>query len=244
MNISKEIEERGFAVLPEIYSGEELALLSSVIETSRPDNELFRKTGDLFAIRQFFRVIPEAVPVLFNERLRNIILDNFGQGYFVVKSIYFDKPNESNWFVAYHQDLTISVKERHEVNGFGPWTVKKDQFAVQAPVELLADNFTIRVHLDTATAENGALKVVAGSHKKGVYRPETIDWKEETEDICEVKAGGIMIMRPLLLHSSGRTTNHQRRRVVHIEFSRQQLPEPLGWSGFERVQVDAELFLK
>ena len=72
-----------------------------------------------------------------------------------------------------------------------------------------------------------------GSHLKGVYRPETIDWTKEKETICSVPKGGIMIMRPLLLHASGRTTNNKKRRVIHIEFSNQQLPSSLQW--LERI---------
>ena len=36
---------------------------------------------------------------------------------------------------------------------------------------------------------NGALKVVPKSHAKGIYRPETIDWTVETEEICNVEKG-------------------------------------------------------
>jgi ectoine hydroxylase-related dioxygenase (phytanoyl-CoA dioxygenase family) len=134
----------------------------------------------------------------------------------VVKSIYFDKPEQSNWFVAYHQDLTISVDRKLSLEGFGPWTVKQDQFAVQPPFEVLEKGFTIRIHLDDTDQHNGALNVIPKSHLKGIYRPETIDWTSEKEVSCAVPAGGIMIMKPLLLHSSARTTNGKRRRVIHI----------------------------
>ncbi len=79
------------------------------------------------------------------------------------------------------------------------------------------------------------LKVVPGSHQKGWYRPETIDWSNETEVSCVVPRGGVMIMKPLLLHSSGRTTNNKKRRVVHIEFSATELPQDLQWS--ERMDL-------
>ncbi|WP_220275173.1 phytanoyl-CoA dioxygenase family protein [Emticicia sp. BO119] len=117
-----------------------------------------------------------------------------------------------------------------EIDGFGPWTVKHQQFAVQPPLSILEDNFTIRIHLDDTDEGNGALKVIPKSHQKGIYRPETIDWSIETECICSVKKGGIMFMKPLLLHASNRTTNQRKRRVVHIEFSRITLPESLQWS--------------
>jgi hypothetical protein len=45
-----------------------------------------------------------------------------------------------------------------------------------------------------------------------------------------------MIMKPLLLHSSSRTTNNQKRRVIHIEFSNQELPKEIQWA--ERMESD------
>jgi ectoine hydroxylase-related dioxygenase (phytanoyl-CoA dioxygenase family) len=94
----------------------------------------------------------------------------------------------------------------------------------------LESNFTIRIHLDDTDEHNGALRVIPKSHMKGIYRPETIDWAKETEVTCKVKKGGVMLMRPLLLHASSRTTNGKRRRVIHIEFSNRTLPAPLKWS--------------
>lgn len=220
----------GYAIKTDVYTQEELDSIESHINAADQANPLFRKSKDLFAIRQFLKQIPELLPIIINAELRKLIVELAGDGFFVVKSIYFDKPPASNWFVAYHQDLTISVKEKADVMGFGPWTVKQDQFAVQPPLGILRDNFTVRIHLDDAGPENGALKVIAGSHAKGEYRPETIDWSAETEQSCEVPAGGVMFMKPLLLHASGRTTNSQRRRVMHIEFSRSVLPPPLQWS--------------
>lgn len=149
---------------------------------------------------------------------------------FVVKSIYFDKPEKSNWYVSYHQDLTISVDKKLDLQGFGPWTTKQNQFAVQPPIDYLKNIFTIRIHLDDTDEHNGALKVVPNSHSKEIYRPETIDWNVETEEICSVNKGGIMIMKPLILHGSNRTTNNQKRRVIHIEFSNLELPDEINWS--------------
>jgi hypothetical protein len=45
----------------------------------------------------------------------------------------------------------------------------------------------------------------------------------------------MMVMRPLLLHSSSRTTNQQKRRVIHLEFSNQQLPEGLQWAEKQAI---------
>jgi hypothetical protein len=228
--IKEKIEKEGFAIIDSVYSEREVEDLLSVIAGADTSKETFRKTNDLFAIRQFFKEIPASVDKIFTPHFIHLLSNLFGREYFVIKSIYFDKPEESNWFVSYHQDLTISVDKKLDLEGFGPWTTKQNQFAVQPPFTTLADNFTVRIHLDTTNAENGALKVIPTSHLKGIIRPETIDWTIEKEVICHVQKGGIMIMKPLLLHSSGRTTNNRKRRVVHVEFSRGLLPYKLHWA--------------
>lgn len=224
------IQENGFTVINNVFSEDEIKKIGEIIENIDTSKETFRKSEDLFAIRQFLKEIPQVRELVFNENIKNIITEIFGEKYFVVKSIYFDKPERSNWYVAYHQDLTISVDKKKDLPGFGPWTTKQNQFAVQPPIDILENIFTIRIHLDDTDEYNGALKVIPKSHAKGIYRPETIDWSVETETICMVHKGGIMLMKPLLLHGSNRTTNGKKRRVIHIEFSDRQLPEELKWS--------------
>lgn len=222
--------DNGYSIVNNVYTSTEVSDIVDVITKVNTDKPTFRKTDDLFAIRQFLKEVPDVSPLIFNQKLSGLIQQHFGEGYFSVKSIYFDKPGASNWFVAYHQDLTISVDTKKDISGYGPWTVKHKQFAVQPPLNILQDNFTLRIHLDDTDQYNGALKVVPGSHLKGIYRPDTIDWAVERETFCDVNAGGVMIMSPLLLHASNRTTNNKKRRVIHIEFSRSQLPEGLQWS--------------
>ncbi len=234
-NIEGTLKKDGFCIVEDVFTDKELTQLLSLIFCTDGSKPTFRKTNDLFAIRQFLKEVPAAADIIFNKKLNEIILKLFDETYFVVKSIYFNKPAQSNWFVAYHQDLTISVNKKIDLEGFGPRTVKQNQFAVQPPLCILEQNFTIRIHLDDTDEKNGALKVIPQSHRKGIYRPETIDLAVETESICNVKKGGIMIMKPLLLHASNRTTNNKQRRVLHVEFSNQSLPAPLEWS--ERLDM-------
>lgn len=233
--VSDSLNNLGFAIIDGIYTPEEISRIIKEIENTNHQKETFRKSSDLFAIRQLLIEIPNLFPLIFNTTLKSLLCNLLGSDYFIVKSIYFDKPVQSNWYVAYHQDLTISVKQKHNLEGYGPWTQKHNQYAVQPPLSVLDDITTIRIHLDNTTSENGALKVVNGSHQKGIYRPETIDWQIETESICNVKSGGIMFMKPLLLHSSSRTTNQQRRRVIHIELSKLTLQHPIEWAEKELI---------
>lgn len=235
-----ELAENGYTIIETIYDTTETDKILAVINQADKNKETFRKSTDLFAIRQFLKEVPQTVDLIFNHNLRSIIHNVFGSEYFVVKSIYFDKPGSSNWYVSYHQDLTISVNKKIEIAGFGPWTVKQQQFAVQPPRDILENIYTVRIHLDDTDENNGALSVISKSHSKGILRPETINWNIETASVCKVKKGGIMIMKPLLLHSSGRTSNKKRRRVIHIEFSNCKLPEEIMWA--EHLSLKNEQF--
>jgi ectoine hydroxylase-related dioxygenase (phytanoyl-CoA dioxygenase family) len=219
MKHSNEINTEGFAIINNVYSENEIEKIISKIEKvteSKIKNASFRKSGDLFAIRKFHKEIPETLPTIFNHNLREIIKMNFGENYFITKSIYFDKPEKSNWFVAYHQDLTISVDKKATIENYENWTIKQNQFAVQPPKEILEQNFTIRIHIDQTTKENGALKVINKSNKKGIVRTENINFENETETICEVEKGGIMIMKPLLFHASSKTIGMERKNKFLI----------------------------
>ena len=233
MNIpqhQERINGQGYTVIPDVFDTSAIEAMAAAINAADPTGPLFRQTSDLFAIRRFLQAVPAIQPLVFTNRLQVLLQQLFGPGYFPVKSIYFDKPGQSNWFVAWHQDLTISVAEKLPVEGYGPWTVKPDQYAVQPPVAVLESNFTIRIHLDDTDARNGALKVIPGSHQKGIYRADTIDMNITPDVSCAVPPGGMMIMRPLLMHASGRSSNGHHRRVIHIEFSNQALAGGLQWA--------------
>ncbi len=234
-SLQQDVTDKGFGIINSVYTPDEVEAIIAAIENADTDKDTFRKSTDLFAIRQFLKEVPSVMPLVFNSHLNRVISEVFGNDYFIVKSIYFDKPPASNWYVSYHQDLTISVNQKHDTEGFASWTNKQNQYAVQPPLKYLQNVFTLRIHLDDTDDLNGALKVIHGSHNKGIYRPETIDWFTEQETICNVAKGGVMIMKPLLLHSSDRTVNDNRRRVIHIELASLPLPESLQWSEYNAI---------
>ncbi len=86
---------------------------------------------------------------------------------FATRALLFDKTVDANWQVAWHQDRTIPVAEWHEVQGFGPWSVKDGVPHVAPPIELLARMVTLRVHLDACDSDNAPLVVALGSHQLG-----------------------------------------------------------------------------
>jgi ectoine hydroxylase-related dioxygenase (phytanoyl-CoA dioxygenase family) len=123
------------------------------------------------------------------------------------------------------------VKERRDVEGFGPWSVKAGVVHVQPPASVLAGMLTVRLHLDDCGLENGPLRVVPGSHKLGVSDAAAIaDARNRiAEATCAVGAGSVVLMRPLLLHASSPATVAGHRRVIHLEFAAAELPGGLEW---------------
>lgn len=133
MTNKQQLDELGFTVLDDIFSNEEIENILFTINSADSTNPTFRKSKDLFAIRQFLIEIPALRSILFNDKLRSTIKNLLGENFFLVKSIYFDKPEKSNWFVSYHQDLTISVDIKGDIPNYGPWTVNKINLLYSLP---------------------------------------------------------------------------------------------------------------
>lgn len=149
----------------------------------------------------------------------------------LVRAILFNKSPESNWFVTWHQDKTVSVSCKFEESGWGAWSVKEETLHVQPPLAVLEGMVTIRVHLDSTPKANGCLKVIPNSHKLGILSPEQINELVSSEQVyfCEAEKCAALIMRPHLLHASSKSSEPNNRRVLHFEFSNWQLPSEVCW---------------
>lgn len=232
----RQLEERGHAVVAGLYSAQEIEAIGGTVAQAEGDDPHCRRGTELFAIRRLLHVIPALKPLLFTPALRRLMEACQMSEAFLTKSIYFDKPADSNWFVAWHQDISISVNERRDLPGYSQWTHKAGVTGVVPPMEVLTSTLTVRIHLDDTTEANGALRVVEGSQRQGIIRKEAQPWDPSLEVTCAVPAGGVMLMRPLTMHASRRSTQGGRRRVIHLEFNKLELHAPLLWA--ERMPID------
>ena len=151
---------------------------------------------------------------------------------FVVRGLLFDKTPAANWRVAWHQDVTVAVREQFVVPGFGPWSVKDGIPHAHAPASLLERMLTLRLHLDDCDDSNGALRVLPGSHRRGKLDAKAIEeWKARGRvEQCVARAGDALLLRPLLLHASSSADSPKHRRVIHLEFAADDLPDGLAWA--------------
>ena len=150
----------------------------------------------------------------------------------LVRGILFDKTEGANWKVPWHQDLTIAVNQKVETVGFGPWSIKAGVLHVQPPASVLERMVSIRLHLDDCPKENGALRVIAGTHVNGKLEERTIAGlaRRSVAVTCAMRRGGALVMRPLLLHASSTSSHPGHRRVVHFDYSAAELPPGMGWA--------------
>lgn len=228
-----ELNNNGYSIVPQLYSKEEIYNIAQCIANHPSSTNT--EHHHVFAIRQFLKTIPELKPLLFTNKAKLLLNSYFKTNHHLSKAIYFNKPPQSNWFVSYHQDLSISVKEKVEIDQYTHWTKKHGQLGVIPPTPILDNVITLRIHLDKTTKDNGALKVIPQSHLHGVLRPETLTNKKEKEVISEASPGDVMLMKPLTLHASDKTTNNTFRRIIHLEFSSLDLEHPLEWLEKEDI---------
>jgi hypothetical protein len=234
-NAIESLERDGFAVVPEVVAPHEVEALALAIDRSNPLGVSLRREADLYGMRDILRAVPEIRRLAGSPGLVGLAESVLGPGAFAVRGVLFDKTSTVNWSVPWHQDLTIAVARRVETPGFGPWTVKAGIPHVRPPVEVLERMVTLRVHLDDCGLGSGPLRVVPGSDRGGRLSAEaTRDWLDRVEPVdCPVPSGGVLVMRPLLLHASSVATEPRRRRVIHLEYAVDALPGGVDW--FEKV---------
>jgi len=226
-------EEQGFAVIESVLDDAAVERLLNAIEEAVATDLGHARGDDAYAMRNLLRAVPAVRELAATPALRGLTEPVLGAGAFPVKGILFDKTPEANWKVPWHQDTTICVRERVDLPGFGPWTMKDGVLNVQPPPVILAGIMTIRLHLDDCDADVGALQVLPGSHGAGRLDAARIStWRELAPPVlCTVGRGGAVLMRPLTLHASSAARTPRHRRVVHLEYSAGTLPGDLAWAG-------------
>ncbi len=150
-----------------------------------------------------------------------------------VRAVLFDKTALRNWALGWHQDRTIVVEQRADVDGFGPWTVKAGLVQVEPPFAILERMVTIRVHLDPVDTTNAPLCIVPGSHRLGRLAEASIKHvvEDRGERACLASRGDVWLYATPIVHGSRAADPPRRRRVLQVDYAAVDLPKPLRWRG-------------
>ena len=174
-----------------------------------------------------------AAPLDASGPLGRIAADRLGPASRPVRAILFDKSVAANWALGWHQDRTIAVRERVEMAGFGPWSVKGGILHVEPPFALLATMPTLRSQLDAAPEDNAPLRIAPGSHRLGRIAERDIDAAVARcgTFACTAARGDVWLYATPILHASARAVRPEHRHVLQVDFSAQTLPDGLDWLG-------------
>ena len=82
-------------------------------------------------------------------RLLGIAQEILGSKAFPFRATLFDKSPKANWLVVvWHQDTALPLRDRRELPGWGPWSVKEGVNYAHAPASAFCRVLALCVHLD------------------------------------------------------------------------------------------------
>ncbi len=224
----------GCALLPGVCTPERCAeLLAEWHDAQRhapPDETMRLDAAELFAARNVLGWHPDAARWAWPPPLVSAVRAALGPTAGLVRVLFFDKPPDWTWALPWHQDTTVAVAEHRPSERFVKPTVKSGVPHVEAPADLLARMLSARLHLDPVDDENGPLRVRVGSHRhgKGLHEGDGV-WT------VHAAAGDVLLLRPLLAHSSKKSApgTARHRRVLHFEFAADADPgDGFAWRQF------------
>lgn len=222
MRWDKAIGDAGFAILPALFSHEYLDRLLEEINELAPRRS---RAG----IRHALGLSPVAAAARQPE-LIGVARGVLGPDAFPFRATLFDKSPAANWLVVWHQDTALPLRQRVDLPGWGPWSVKEGIDYAHAPSTALTQVLALRVSCDDSTLVNGPLRVLPGTHTLGVLSDDSLhDLSTQIAPVdCVVPKGGVVAMRPLVVHASSKSQTEMPRRVLHIEYaSAESIVQPL-----------------
>lgn len=235
-----DLEMQGFCLLPQALDG---ALVDSLLQAcegafhSEGQEVRARSSrGHVYAARNLIRSVPLVRSFWRQDPLREFLTQHLGDDFGLVRVLFFDKPPDRTWGLAWHKDTAIAVRD-HTLPSrqlIRP-TVKAGVPHVVASDAVLQSMLTLRVHLDEVTDENGPLQVVPQSHRSGTS--EGLGVSQAVT--IHAARGQVLAMRPLITHGSGSSQpgTSRHRRILHLEFAADRnLPDGYEWHEFVGVQ--------
>lgn len=216
-------EADGYALVPGILSGAECAAIAASVHAADAPSGASRS----------LLAQPWCASLAARLRAHPALAGHIGAGSVAVQCTYFEKSAGRNWLVPIHQDLSIPVAARVDGQGLGGWSEKEGVLFVRPPVEVLQQLVAVRIHLDDCGMEDGPLRVIPGSHRRGIIGDdEAIALRKSgLETVCLAAPGAALVLRPLLLHASSKGRANGQRRVLHFVFGPRALPLGLRWNA-------------
>jgi Phytanoyl-CoA dioxygenase (PhyH) len=174
-----DVDRDGFTIATGVLATHETDRLKAAFGGA--GDVLRRRNGAIFGMRNLLDIIPAIQALSTSGPLLDLVAPLAGDTARPVRALLFDKAPGANWPVLWHQDLTIAVSARRDIDGWGPWTVKAGIVHVKPPEKILQAMVSVRLHLDDCTPDNGPLLALPRTHKLGRLSRDRIDHLRRTE---------------------------------------------------------------
>lgn len=222
---SRQFREDGYAVFEGALPGDLLKILRDSCDdfVAREDARMDAAGVDTLGIthrnKRYFanecqREQPQLHQVLFSEAMADVCRATLGETAYFFFDQYVVKGPEGGLAFSWHQDSGYVVS-----NG-GP------------PDHL--PYLTCWLPLDDATIANGTVRVVPGSHRRGILSHERQEGSndiaievDETEAVAlEVPAGSVVAFSSRMLHATGANQTDRPRRVYLAQYTAEVMLNP------------------
>jgi phytanoyl-CoA hydroxylase len=206
--------DHGFVILKKVFDEDTLLKMRSLTDRIIADGEngledpfspyYMRHRTDQGALYDLFQRHPEFQEMARNKTILDEVSKIVGEDVFLYENSLVYKPKGKNNEVPWHQDFINRPTE---------------------PIKYIA-----WIALDDVKIDNGAMKVIPGSHKNGFLPWVTIPGethhtrlnldgiKLEDYVYAELEAGDVLVFNQLLLHSSDRIVSDKPRRAYRISY--------------------------
>jgi len=142
------LESDGFYTIGGALTGVQCDQLLQEIQTASESNSASIRSskGTVYAARNLIETLEGLISLVqstgLDTHLKHVIGDSCG----LVRVLYFDKPSDRSWSLAFHKDLTIAVQDNSiPSDHFSKPTRKSGVDHVEASEEVLENMLTLRI---------------------------------------------------------------------------------------------------
>src|SRR5579863_8991353 len=166
MEWSEEVDANGFAIRHGVVSPDWMnQTLNDDIRRSPMRSRAGLRHAMLFGSVRLIAGCPQ---------LKQLACEVLGPRAFPFRATLFDKSPAANWLVVWHQDTALPLRQRIDLPGWGPWSLKEGGDSAHAHSTALGQGLALRVSCDDSTLLNGPLRVLPGTHALGVVSDDSL----------------------------------------------------------------------
>ena len=204
------LQKKGWCRITKFYDSEFVRIAKEKIKALKPEYDRLQKKGGVLESAQntmhhICVYEPDLVDKIFNNKLWDLLIDHF-DGKFILNSfgVTILEPNGQTYTQKMHRD----ARDIHSSK----------------------DMLNLIILLDKSTPENGATKLLEGSHEKS-FRPNEEDFIKNAIDIPGDE-GDLIIFTPYVWHASGTNSTNNSRTIITPMVTR-----PFIKSGLDYVRA-------